>query len=670
MKNNMKKIIFGIFSFAILFVGQRAFAVSDAWNTPYNSCFINSFTASPTYITNGGVSVLNWNTSNCSSVAISNLSYSVPLSGTQTIWPTYTTTYTLTAISDGVIQTRSVDVFVNNISSPTPNCSINSFSASPTSITNGSSSTLNWNTNNCTNVTISNLGYSVPISGAQTVWPNYTTTYTLTATNSNGSIQTRSMTIYVNNNNNNSCNISNFTAGNTSIQSGDLTTLSWNTNNCYRVSISNIGDVSLSGNRNIYPNSDTTYTLTAYSYDGSSQTESLRVYVNQYNNNNYAYCTIYSFTSDNINIRQGDSTTLRWSTSNCSNVSISNNIGNVLSSGSIIIYPSSTTVYVLNAYGNRNESRSVQINVNNNQITPTPLPIYNSNIVTTVATNISQTGGQVNGLITNSNIPSINVHFEYGTDVTLGMKTAVKTVNGNTTFSEFLTNLNPKTIYFFQAVSEGTNGVSRGAVEVFQTQGEVNNNPQVIKQTVVQGATITGSQSPVMLKIENRYQSIGVGDVVDYVITYKNIGKSKLTNPMIQVFIPKGITLTNLSQGTYSESSRTLSVPINDLNSNDAGTIYLQAKVDSTEANLAQIVTTAVLVYTNPNGAQENAMAYVLNNPKVVNNSNLLGASAFFGGMFGMGLIGWLLLIIFIMILILIARNFYSRKNTTTTPHY
>ncbi|HEY5589350.1 MAG TPA: hypothetical protein VIK86_10420, partial [Candidatus Paceibacterota bacterium] len=71
-----------------------------------------------------------------------------------------------------------------------------------------------------------------------------------------------------------------------------------------------------------------------------------------------------------------------------------------------------------------------------------------------------------------------------------------------------------------------------------------------------------------------------------------------------------------------------------------------------------------------PNGAQENAMAYVLNNPKVVNNSNLLGASAFFGGMFGMGLIGWLLLIIFIMILILIARNFYSRKNTTTTPHY
>jgi len=58
-----------------------------------------------------------------------------------------------------------------------------------------------------------------------------------------------------------------------------------------------------------------------------------------------------------------------------------------------------------------------------------------------------------------------------------------------------------------------------------------------------------------MLKIENKYQSIGVGDVVDYVVTYKNISSSKLTNPMVQVVIPKGITLTNLSRGTYSEDN-------------------------------------------------------------------------------------------------------------------
>jgi hypothetical protein len=34
--------------------------------------------------------------------------------------------------------------------------------------------------------------------------------------------------------------------------------------------------------------------------------------------------------------------------------------------------------------------------------------------------------------------------------------------------------------------------------------------------------------------------------------------------------------------------------------------------------NLAQIVTTAILIYTNPNGAQENAMAYTLNNPRFI----------------------------------------------------
>jgi len=753
MKNNMKKIIVGIFSFALLFIGQSAFATSSNWGTTPNSCFINSFTASPTYITNGGFSVLNWNTSNCSNVTISNLNYGVPQTGSQAIWPIHTATYTLTAISYGVIQTRSVDVFVSNTLSPTPNCSINSFTASPTYITNGGSSTLNWNTynctnvtisnlgysvplsssqavwptytttytltatdsngntqtqsitvyvnsvvencsinnftasstsimsgdsstlswntNNCSNVTISNLGYSVPLSSSQAVWPTYTTTYTLTATDSNGNTQTRSVTVYVNNYNNNSCTISNFDASNTSITNSGSSTLSWNTSNCTNVTISNLNyGVPVSGVQAVWPTYTTTYTLTATDSNGNTQTRSTTVYVNNYNNNNYSYCTINSFTSDNVNIRPGDSTNLRWNTNNCNNVSISN-IGNVSSTGSRVIYPSGTTAYVLSAQGNRNDSRSIQINVNYNAI-PTPGQVYNSNVVTTVATNISQTGAQINGLITNSNYTNSNTYFEYGTEVTLGSRTTAKTITGTTNFSDYLTGLSPNTIYFFQAVSESSNGVSRGAVEVFQTLGAVNNNPQVIKQVVYQqGTTVAGSQSPIALKIENRYQAIGVGDVIDYVVTYKNIGKSKLVHPMVQVFIPKGITPVNVSKGTYSEDSRTLSVPIDDLNSNNEGTIYLQAKVDSIQANLAQIVTTAVLVYTNPSGAQENAMAYVLNNPKASDsNSNLLGASAFFGSMFGMGLIGWLLLIIFIMILVLIARTFYSRQNTNTITHY
>jgi hypothetical protein len=104
-----------------------------------------------------------------------------------------------------------------------------------------------------------------------------------------------------------------------------------------------------------------------------------------------------------------------------------------------------------------------------------------------------------------------------------------------------------------------------------------------------------------------------------------------------------------------------LSVPIEDLRPQEEGIIYLQAKVDSIDSTRAQIVTTAILVYTNPNGAQENAMAYVLNNPGDA-SSNLLGASAFQGGFLGLSLAGWLFLVLLILLIILIARTYYNKE--------
>ena len=328
----------------------------------------------------------------------------------------------------------------------------------------------------------------------------------------------------------------------------------------------------------------------------------------------------------------------------------------------------------MRARGDDSESRSITIRVNGDD------NLYNSSVVTTIATNITQNSAQINGLITSTQSNNINTYFEYGTNVYLGMRTPSRTTNGNMSFSEYLTNLSPNTIYYFRAVSEGSNGISRGAIEVFRTTGYVSNNnnyennnntntnttTRIIRE-VVQGTTVYGSISPIMLRIENRYQMIGVGDIIDYTVFYKNISISRLTNPMVQVFIPEGITLVNSSLGTYSEDDRVLSVPINDLEPNDEGIIYLQARVDSIDSTLAQIVTTTVLIYTNPNGAQENAMAYVLNNP---GNANSLGAAAFFGGrILGMTLIGWLLLIVLILILILITRTYYYRRNTTVTTH-
>ncbi len=65
---------------------------------------------------------------------------------------------------------------------------INSFSAVPSTINVGESSTLSWSVTDATSVTIDNAIGSVALSGTTAVSPITTTTYTLTATNTAGSV--------------------------------------------------------------------------------------------------------------------------------------------------------------------------------------------------------------------------------------------------------------------------------------------------------------------------------------------------------------------------------------------------------------------------------------------------------------------------------------------------
>jgi hypothetical protein len=145
---------------------------------------ISSFTASPTGISLGDASTLSWTTSGATTLSISpgGITESAA-SGSTLVSPEATATYVLTATNAAGSVTASATVTVSTPTTPV----INSFSASPPSITTGASSTLSWETTGATSVQIAPGGYnSTSTTGSTTVSPTTTTTYTLTAANAVG----------------------------------------------------------------------------------------------------------------------------------------------------------------------------------------------------------------------------------------------------------------------------------------------------------------------------------------------------------------------------------------------------------------------------------------------------------------------------------------------------
>ncbi len=659
-------------------------------------CKISYFTAdgkSSTSIEKGDYAKLEWGTENCTSVSLSGTG-SVSSSSSNNVRPNYSTSYTLTAYSPNTGNLTKT-VYVNVASQPEnickdtsasnyggslpctyptlKYCEINNFSASDTSIEKGDTSTLTWNTSNCNHVVLSGYG-QLSANSSKSVKPLYDTVYTLTAYGNNGN-DADTVKIYVNegNNNDDECRITDFSADDTTVEDGDYVTLEWETENCDYVNIAGVGSsMDENDSKRVKMTSTKTFTLKAYGDNGSTDSDTLKIYVDEEeNDNDDNKCRVVDFSASSTSVKKGDPVVIDWDTEDCDYVNISG-IGNYLiPTDDYRFYPTYTGTYILKAYGyNGTDSDTLKIYVNET-IDPNPIYEVNSSVVTTVATNVTQNSALLNGLVTNSNNSTANVYFEYGTSVNLGSRTGTKTVNGNSSFSDYIYGLTANTIYYFRAVSENSNGISRGSIQVFKTIGTTTQTTNTIIRTVVEGTTVVGTASPIMLEISNRYQYLGLGDLVDYTVYYKNIGGSTLKNPMLQVVLPSGITLINASAGTFSSENNTLSVPIMDLQKGEEGVLYLQGRVDSIPDGLAQIVTTAILVYTSPNGAQENAMAYVLNNPKVMvagASSNNLGAAAFLSGGFGnIGFVGWLLIVLIILLIVLVARSFFRDRTTVYT---
>jgi hypothetical protein len=146
-----------------------------------------TLSANPTSITSGSSSTLTWSSTNatsCSATTPAGWTSSTAISGTQSVSPVATTTYTITCTGAGGSTPASATITVSSASAPTVN-----FSANPTSITSGSSSTLTWSSTNATSCSATApSGFSISgTSGTQSVSPTTTTTYSISCTGAGGS---------------------------------------------------------------------------------------------------------------------------------------------------------------------------------------------------------------------------------------------------------------------------------------------------------------------------------------------------------------------------------------------------------------------------------------------------------------------------------------------------
>jgi hypothetical protein len=212
------------------------------------------FQATPVTINAGQASTLGWETENADTVTITGIG-NVSRSGSTTVSPTATTTFTLTARNRFGEVSSTVTITVAPIQMPR----IIRFAANPIEILMGEQSNLLWQVENATDVTISGIGRVEPL-GSSAVSPADTTTYTITARNSAGEVSATAVVTVVK-----PVKILNFAAEPTvTAFRGDPVVLRWTTENATEVVITNVGAVPLNGTVTVNPTQDTTYTLIAY----------------------------------------------------------------------------------------------------------------------------------------------------------------------------------------------------------------------------------------------------------------------------------------------------------------------------------------------------------------------------------------------------------------------
>ena len=353
------------------------------------------FEGDPSSITTGQSSFLEWEVENATSLRINQGIGSVaPVDiGAEGVSPSSTRTYTLTATGPGGTRTATATV---TVSDPPPSCpdppSIDSFVAADTSIFLGEDVDLDWSTSNTNDVSINQGIGSVGNDSDVSHTPSSvgTITYRITASKPDCPDATRTVSVVVSARPP-SPTITSFSVNPTSLENQDSATFTWESENGATAAISGIGAVPLNGSRTITiggsPGDIQNFSLTIFGPAGALPRTAVRtvsITIEEPSEPPPAPNILYFRTvSRNYDIIEGESETLEWDSENGVSASLNQGIGNVPTSGSFTVSPSSSTHYSLRITGAEGaDPRSITGGV---QINVTQQPVIDSFTVTIVS---------------------------------------------------------------------------------------------------------------------------------------------------------------------------------------------------------------------------------------------------------------------------------------------
>ena len=294
------------------------------------------------------------------------------------------------------------------------------------------------------------------------------------------------------------CTINSFYPSQNNISSGGSTTLIINASGCQNLVLSGgvytnsqIGTTSSFTVGPLY--STTTFSLTGYDYYNNATYATTIVTVGG-NGNGYGYggsCVLNNFYATPTQVSSGQYSTLTWSTTGCTSVSVMGpGVNSYTTSNSVQVGPVyGTSTYTLTGTGSsysNSINQTVVVSTNNSSTGQS-----NPTVTTYAPTDMTNTTATFNGYITaNNNYYNNNCsysyygntncggytsyYFEYGPNqYSFTNQTPTQTFNsGSGSVSAYVSNLQPGTLYYAQLVALGSNGInSYGGVQQFQTNG-------------------------------------------------------------------------------------------------------------------------------------------------------------------------------------------------------